>query len=84
MHQGGTCKYVFMYMYVCMYVLVILVVFAGTPLTEEDSDALEKLLIDNNITLTGERTYEKVVQHLHELGHEELAANLRPNLDKGG
>ncbi len=70
-----------------MYVLVILVVFAGTPLTEEDSDALEKLLIDNKIkgfVLTGERTYEKVVHHLYELGHEELAANLRPNLDKGG
>ncbi len=67
--------------------LVILVVFAGTPLTEEDSDALEKLLIDNNIkgfALTGERTYEKVAYNLHELGHEELAANLRPNLDKGG
>ncbi len=61
--------------------------FAGTPLTEEDSDALEKLLIDNNIkgfVLPGERTYEKVVRNLNELGHEELAANLRPNLDKGG
>ncbi len=56
-------------------------------MTEEDSDALEKLLIDNNIkgfALTGERTYEKVAHHLHELRHEELAANLRPNLDKGG
>ncbi len=56
-------------------------------MTEEDSDALEKLLIDNKIkgfALTGERTYEKVAHHLHELGHEELAANLRPNLDKGG
>ena len=65
----------------------LLVVFSGTPLTEEDSDALEKLLIDNNIKgfgLTGERTYEKVSHHLHQLGHEELAANLRPNLDKGG
>ncbi len=58
--------------------------FAGTPLTEKDSDALENLLIDNGFALTGERTYEKVVHHLHELGHEELAANLRPNLDKGG
>ena len=61
--------------------------FAGTPLTEEDSDALKKLLIDNNINgfaLTGEKTYEKVAHHLHELGHEELAANLRPNLNKGG
>ncbi len=61
--------------------------FAGTPLTGEDSDALEKLLIDNKIkgfVLTGERTYETVSHHLRELGHEELAANLRPNLDKGG
>ncbi len=61
--------------------------FAGTPLTEEDSDALEKLLLDNKITgfaLTGERTYETVVHHLCELGHRELADNLRPNLDKGG
>ncbi|XP_064387029.1 uncharacterized protein LOC135335458 [Halichondria panicea] len=54
----------------------------GTPLTEEDSDALEKLLLDNKISLTGERTYEAVERHLRELGHEELAANLRANLDK--
>ncbi len=58
--------------------------FAGTPLTEEDSDALEKLLLDNKISLTGERTYETVVHHLRELGHGKLAANLRANLDKGG
>ncbi len=65
----------------------MLVVFAGTPLTEEDSDALEKLLLDNKIkgfALTGERTYETVVHHLRELKHEELADNLRENLDKGG
>ena len=62
----------------------LLVVFAGTPLTEEDSDALEKLLLDNKISFTGERTYETVVHHLRELGHMELAANLRENLDKGG
>ncbi|XP_064397861.1 uncharacterized protein LOC135344563 isoform X2 [Halichondria panicea] len=57
----------------------------GTPLTEEDSDALEKLLLDNKIkgfALTGERTYQTVVHHLYELGHEELASNLRSNLDK--
>ena len=65
-------------------VSTLLVVFAGTPLTEEDSDALEKLLLDNKISLTGERTYETVVHHLRELGHMELAANLRENLDKGG
>ncbi len=54
--------------------------------TEEDSDALEKLLLDNNIkgfSLTGEKTYETVVHHLRELGHEELAEKLRINLDKG-
>ncbi|XP_064389559.1 uncharacterized protein LOC135337561 isoform X1 [Halichondria panicea] len=54
-------------------------------LTEEDSDALEKLLLDNNIkgfSLTGEKTYETVVHHLRELGHEELAEKLRINLDK--
>ncbi|XP_064407245.1 uncharacterized protein LOC135352042 isoform X4 [Halichondria panicea] len=55
---------------------------SSTPLTEEDSDALEKLLLDNKISLTGERTYETVVHHLRELGHMELAANLRENLDK--
>ncbi len=58
--------------------------FAGTPLTEEDSDALEKLLLDNKISWNGDRTYETVVRHLHELGYGELAANLRGNLDKGG
>ena len=55
--------------------------------TEEDSDALEKLLLDKKIkgfSLTGEKTYEKVVQHLCELGHEELAANFRLKLNKGG
>ncbi len=62
----------------------LLVVFTGTPLTEEDSDALKKLLLDKNIALTDERTYEAVVHHLHELGQGELAANLRANLDKGG
>ncbi|XP_064385997.1 uncharacterized protein LOC135334642 isoform X2 [Halichondria panicea] len=55
---------------------------SNTPLTEEDSDALEKLLLDNKISLTGERTYETVEHHLRELGHRELAANLRGNLDK--
>ncbi len=64
-----------------------MVVFAGTPLTEEDSDALEKLLLDNKIkrfSLTGEMTYETVVYQLRELGHGKLATNLRLNLDKGG
>ena len=72
---------------VCIHlsaVSTLLVVFAGTPLTEEDSDALEKLLLDNKISLTGDRTYEAVVHHLRELGHGKLAANLRANLDKGG
>ncbi len=65
-------------------VSTLLVVFAGTPLTEEDSGALEKLLLDNMISLSGERTYETIERHLHELGHEELSHNLRTNLDKGG
>ena len=72
---------------VCIHlsaVSTLLVVFAGTPLTEEDSDALEKLLLDNKISLTGDRTYEAVVHHLRELGQGKLAANLRANLDKGG
>ncbi len=76
---------------VCRCFLIIvscvnIAVFAGTPLTEEDSDALEKLLLDKKIkefTLTGERTYEAVERHLRELEHRELAANLRGNLDKG-
>ncbi len=63
------------------------VVFAGTPLTEEDSHALEKLFLDKKIKgfdSNCEKTYETVVHHLRELGHEELADNLRANLDKGG
>ncbi len=62
-------------------------VFSGTPFSEKDCDALEKLLLDYKIkgfALTGEKTYEKVVHCLLEQGHEELAANLRQNLDKGG
>ncbi|XP_064407459.1 uncharacterized protein LOC135352216 isoform X2 [Halichondria panicea] len=55
---------------------------SSTPLTDEDSDALEKLLLDKNIALTGERTYEAVAHHLRELGHGDLAAKLRGNLDK--
>ena len=70
-------------MYSLSAVSTLLVVYAGTPLTEEDSDALEKLLLDNKISLTGERTYETVEHYLRELGHEKLATNLRANLDKG-
>ena len=79
------CIY-FMFLNYCQLcqLSTLLVVFAGTPLTEEDSDALEKLLLDNNISLTGDRTYKTVVHHLRELGHAELADNLRANLDKGG
>ncbi len=66
----------------CVYWVLFLI-----AVTEEDSDALEKVLLDNKIegfALTGERTYEKVVHHLRELGHDELAEKLRLNLDKGG
>ncbi len=75
-----------MILYVLCIGVLIIAVFAGTPLTEEDSDALQQLLLDNKIegfALTGERTYEKVVHHLCEQRQEELATNLRRNLDKG-
>ncbi len=52
----------------------------STPLTEQDSANLDKLLLENNIrdfTLIGDRTYENIAQHLRELGHDKLAANLR-------
>ncbi len=69
-----------------MYVLVILVVFAGTPLTDEDSDALEKLLIDNKINVPPALRllrFEQIQQLLRDEGHRDLAANLRTQLDEG-
>ncbi len=57
--------------------------FAGTPLTEEDSDALEKLLIDNNINVLRLLRFEQIQQLLRDEGHRDLAANLRTQLDEG-
>ncbi len=60
--------------------------FAGTPLTEEDSDALEKLLIDNNINVPPALRllrFEQIQQLLRDEGHRDLAANLRTQLDEG-
>ncbi len=61
-------------------------VFAGTPLTEDDCDALEKLLIDNNIELPpglGQLSFKRLQRLLHDTGHRILAANLRTKLDTG-
>ncbi len=71
---------------VCNYCLTSLVVFAGTSLTEEDSDALEKLLIDNKITVPPALRllrFEQIQQLLRDKGHGDLAANLRTQLDEG-
>ncbi len=60
--------------------------FAGTPLTEEDSDALEKLLIDNKINVPPALRllrFEQIQQLLRDEGHRDLAANLRTQLDEG-
>ena len=60
--------------------------FVDNPWTEEDSDALEKLLLDNNIkvppTLRLLR-FEQVQQFLCDEGHRDLAANLRTQLNQG-
>ncbi len=66
----------------CMHVSTSLVVFSGTPL--EDSDALEKLLIDNKIEVPpGLLRFEQIQQLLRDEGHRDLAANLRTQLDEG-
>ncbi len=60
--------------------------FAGTPLTEEDSDALEKLLIDNKINVPPALRllrFAQIQQLLRDEGHRDLAANLRTQLDEG-
>ena len=70
----------------CMHVSTSLVVFSGTPLTEEDSDALEKLLIDNKIEVPPALRllrFEQIQQLLRDKGHGDLAANLRTQLDEG-
>ncbi len=56
-------------------------------MTEQDSASLDRLLSDHsigNFALIGDRTYENVAQHLRELGHDELATNLRSRLDEDG
>ena len=56
----------------------------GTPLTEEESDALHKLLQNTSVRLTAsQQTIEDVQQLLREKGLKELASNLRAKLDKG-
>ena len=75
-----------MHVHVCCHYDNCLVVFAGTPLTEEDSDALEKLLIDNNINVPPALRllrFEQIQQLLRDEGHRDLAANLRTQLDEG-
>ena len=56
----------------------------GTPLSEEDVDALQRLVQKNKVKLpSGLLTFEKVQQLLLERGLEDLATNLRAELDKG-
>ena len=58
--------------------------FTGTPLTEEDSDALYKLLQNTSVKLkASQQTIEEVQQLLHRRGLKELATHLRAKLDKG-
>ncbi len=69
-----------------MHVSTLLVVFSGPPLTEEDSDALEKLLVDNKIKVPPALRllrFEQIQQLLRDEGHRDLAANLRTQLDEG-
>ena len=57
---------------------------AGTPLSEEDSDALQRLLQNANVKLSSSQlTFEKVQKQLTERGCDELAKNLRQELNKG-
>ena len=65
-------------MYVTMHIYI------GTPLTEEDSDALHKLLQNTSVKLTAsQQTIEEVQQLLCEKGLKEFATNLRAKLNKG-
>ena len=57
---------------------------ADTPLSEEDSDALQRLLLKAKVKLArGRISFEKVQQQLISKGLNELATNLREELDKG-
>ena len=58
--------------------------YIGTPLSEEESDALHKLLQNTSVKLTAsQQTIEEVQQLLHTKGLKELATNLRAQLNKG-
>ena len=60
--------------------------FADTPLTEEDFDALEKLLLDNKINIPPALRllrFEQIQQLLRVRGHRSLAADLKTQLDEG-
>ena len=60
------------------------IMYAATHLSEEDSDALQKLLQTASISLSSRYiTIEKVQQLLFEKGHKDLAINLRARLDEG-
>ncbi|XP_064386915.1 uncharacterized protein LOC135335371 isoform X2 [Halichondria panicea] len=57
----------------------------GTALTDEDSDALKKLLLDNKIKVPPALRllkFEQIQQLLRDKGHSDLAANLRTQLDE--
>ena len=57
---------------------------SGTSLSEDDMDALQKVLQIAKVKLASAKlTLEKAQQLLIEKGLEELAANLRAKLDKG-
>ena len=57
---------------------------SGTLLSEDDMDALQKVLQNAKIKLASAKlTLEKAKQLLIEKGLDEIAANLRAKLDKG-
>ena len=56
----------------------------GAPLSEEEVDALQRLVQKTKMKLpSSQLTFEKVQQLLRERGLEDLATNLRAELDKG-
>ena len=60
------------------------VLIVGTPPSEEDSVALQRLLQKAKVKLPpSQLTFERVQQLLLEEGHKDLAINLRAELDKG-
>ena len=64
--------------------LKIILTLSGTSLSEDDMDALHKVLQNAKVKLASAKlTLEKAQQLLNEKGLEELAANLRAKLDKG-